>query len=498
MVSIFQFGKRYSTIILLGSIIIVAIFLRTWQLQSIPPGFGLDEAAYANDALETAETGQYAAFYPDNTGREGLFIIIVSAVFQLFDSGIWQLRIVSACAGILTVLGVFVLARKLTHVIPIALLSTFFIAVSFWPIVMSRIGFRATLTPLFIVWLGILYLYAKEKKSIGLYVACGILLGLGLYTYLAFRMVIVLMILYSSVEIFLSPKKERAKTLQRWFALFVAAGIMVFPLALYFLYHPLDSINRAMSISIIFSDHPVQSFLINIIKTFGMFNIQGDPLWIHNIAHASLLLLPVGILFLVGLAIIAFNKHQLPQKRFIRFFLYTWLCIMLLPSMITNEHIPSALRSIGAMPVVYIFIGIGAWYSYMYIQKKLKKKWKAIFITGSLLFLIVIGGIEYYRYFIFWANTKGTACQYIAYHTRIAEQLRTLPQGTTAYIIVDVPGLQLDGFSLAAQSLLFLTHGNPNVVFLHEEEVATVPMMPNDRVISILQVEQEQVCERNE
>src|SRR3989339_1151511 len=102
MVSIFQFGKKYSTIILLGSIIIVAIFLRTWQLQSIPPGFGLDEAAYANDALETAETGQYAAFYPDNTGREGLFIIIVSAVSQLFDSGIWQLRIVSACAGILT------------------------------------------------------------------------------------------------------------------------------------------------------------------------------------------------------------------------------------------------------------------------------------------------------------------------------------------------------------------------------------------------------------
>ncbi len=97
----------------LVAIMALAVFFRLWQINSIPPGLYPDEAMNGNNALEAIHTGDYKVFYPENNGREGLFINIQALSIKIFGNEPWALRLVSALFGILTVLGVFFLAREL-------------------------------------------------------------------------------------------------------------------------------------------------------------------------------------------------------------------------------------------------------------------------------------------------------------------------------------------------------------------------------------------------
>ena len=134
-------------------ILVIAGFFRFWQLEALPPGIWPDEAAYANDAVESLKTGNFKVFYPDNHGREGLFMWILAFSFSVFGVSILSFKIIPALIGLLTVLGQYLLSSELFRsfkfeekkVQTISLLSAFFLAISFWHINFSRIGFRAIL-----------------------------------------------------------------------------------------------------------------------------------------------------------------------------------------------------------------------------------------------------------------------------------------------------------------------------------------------------------------
>ena len=102
-----MFTKKNRFIFLL-LIIALAAFFRMWQLDKIPPGLYHDEAINGNEALFAPGK----VFYPENNGREGLFINLISLSFLIFKPSIWSLRLVSAVIGILTVLGLYLLTMQ--------------------------------------------------------------------------------------------------------------------------------------------------------------------------------------------------------------------------------------------------------------------------------------------------------------------------------------------------------------------------------------------------
>ena len=103
-------GKNYEKWIL-AAILIVAFIFRFQDITSIPPGLYPDEAINGNNALVALETGDYKIFYPDNNGREGLFINVQAQFLRVFGPEPWALRTVSAVFGLLTVLGLYFLVR---------------------------------------------------------------------------------------------------------------------------------------------------------------------------------------------------------------------------------------------------------------------------------------------------------------------------------------------------------------------------------------------------
>src|SRR3989344_3974619 len=193
---------RRQKISLIVSIIIIATFLRFHHLTTTPPGLYPDEAMNGNNAAEALKTGDFKVFYPENNGREGLFINIQAVFLKIFDMHEpWVLRLPSAIAGTLTVLGLYFLVAELLGS-STGLLAAFLLATNFWHINFSRIGFRAILAPLFITWALYFLIKAftssKEKDDHAtLYAtAAGIVYALGFYTYIAYRVTPLLFLLF--------------------------------------------------------------------------------------------------------------------------------------------------------------------------------------------------------------------------------------------------------------------------------------------------------------
>ena len=194
-------------ILLLVAIVTLGAFLRFYQITEIPPGLYPDEAMNGNNALEALATGQFKLFYPENNGREGLFINLQAILLAIFGNEPWALRVVSALFGTFTILGIYLLAAELLsgygilkgtdirnglrisvkNPYSVAILAAFFLATSYWHLNFSRIGFRAILVPFFATFAMYFLLKGLRKGAIPYLVLAGIFAGLGFYTYIAFR-----------------------------------------------------------------------------------------------------------------------------------------------------------------------------------------------------------------------------------------------------------------------------------------------------------------------
>ncbi|MDO8523101.1 MAG: glycosyltransferase family 39 protein, partial [bacterium] len=145
-------------------IILLAAFFRLWDLKNIPPGLWSDEAMNGVNTIQANEGGGWKVFYPENFGREGLFINIQALFVKALGHEPWVLRLPSAIFGILTVLGLYLMTKELFFG-RVAVFSAFFMATSFWHINFSRIGFRAIMAPFFLVW-GFYFLLLVMRKAL--------------------------------------------------------------------------------------------------------------------------------------------------------------------------------------------------------------------------------------------------------------------------------------------------------------------------------------------
>ena len=140
-------------------VLVVSLVFRFQHIRSTPPGLYPDEAINGNNARAALTTGNFKVFYPENNGREGLFINLQALSINIFGDQPWALRMVSAIFGVLTVIGTYFLAKQLFNW-QIGFFSSFLLAVSFWHTLFSRIGFRAIMAPFFLVW-GLYFFLAR-------------------------------------------------------------------------------------------------------------------------------------------------------------------------------------------------------------------------------------------------------------------------------------------------------------------------------------------------
>lgn len=460
-------SKLKVTLILL-LILIIATFFRFWKLTEIPPGLYPDEAMNGNNALEALKTaspdGGFKLFYPENNGREGLFINIQAASIALFGNQAWALRLVSGIFGVLTVLGLFFLTKELFRKKSaatgerIALFSVFLLSVSFWHVNFSRIGFRAIMVPFCMVWCFAFIFIALRTKKIIPAVLSGVFFGLGFHTYIAFRFapLIALIPIFFNRHFNTDPEnkndKGRWKILAIWL---VVTFIIALPIGLYFLKNTGDFFGRTGQVSVFQQANPISSFLKGIGKTLLMFNVAGDCNWRHNLACWPQLEPITGLGFLLGIAWLIKNLVKKKVEKLICLFVLTWLFAMSLPSILTSEGLPHALRSIGLIPVVFILAGLGLNSIWGWLERKLKNRTAAHFIIFILMGVIMI--FEGWRYFNLWAKNNNVQGAFNQSFSQIGNYLNTQSNELNKYVLVNAGGVLINNIPVTSQTVMFLT-----------------------------------------
>jgi 4-amino-4-deoxy-L-arabinose transferase-like glycosyltransferase len=467
-------NKKFLTISILTIIIALAAFFRLWKLDDIPPGLYPDSAIYGNDAFDSLKNKDFKVFYPENNGREGLYMWLLALSFYVFKTSIWSLRFVGAIAGILTVLGTYLLGKKLFNEIfknenkaeITSLLSSFFLAVSFWHTNFSRIGFRAILVPFFIVFiLYFLFIGIKNKKLIHIIIS-GIFLGLGFYTYISYRF-IVLALIPPLIFWFYIYKKQRLekKYLFLIFVFLFIAFIIALPIGIYFLNNPSDFFGRAAGVSVFSQPNPLSSFIRSFLIHLQSFNFQGDFNWRHNFSGDPQLILPIGIFFIIGIifcikTFINYFKNKNYDEVEIYIILISWFFSMILPGALSYEGIPHALRIIGTIPVVYLFSGLGAYLLFEKIKENFFKTEYKFFLYISI-FILLMGIVisEFDRYFYKWGQNKEVENAFSKNYVKIGQFLNSLPDDIEKYVIVNQNGVPVpfpNGIPMPAQTPIFI------------------------------------------
>lgn len=465
-------------------VLLLAVFLRLWQLEVIPPGIYPDEAQNAMDAIQTLETRQPQVFYPANNGREGLFNNLTALSFAVFGIGIWSFKIVPALAGILTVLGQYLLSKELLlkmldkkRAELAALLAAFLLAISFWHINFSRIQFRAILLPLVLSFAFFFLLQGMRTRRLWNFVAAGIIYGLGFYTYISFRLSALLVAAALLMWLFQAIKEH-------WWKRFViSACIFSFiviaisaPLLLYFFSHPEFFVSRAEGVSIFAKENPLLAFGESLAKHLAMFHIAGDQNWRHNMAGRPELSIPAGLFLLLAIAY-AFKKWSSSYA-----LLFVWFFALLLPGVLTFEGIPHALRVIGVIPAVYALAGLGGmlfffWLKNMLDQRKVPKILFPIllgfFLTGSFI-------ITFNDYFLVWAKMPQVQDAFTARFVEAGTIVNDLPAGAKKYVV------ESEG-DLPTETVKFIqrTAGKRDAIFISSQDAKTRTFQKGDFVITM-------------
>ena len=497
------------TTILLILILIVAAFFRLWQLNQIPPGLYPDVAMNGTNALDSLKTGNFQVFYPDNNGREGLFFWLISFSFLIFGPSIWAIKIVAAIFGLLTVLGTYLLTKELFRILDskfsilysevIALLASFFLATSFWHTNFSRIGFRAIMVPFCLVFAFYFLFKGFRTKKIWPFITSGIFFGLGFYTYIAYRFVVFILAIML-IYWWLIYKKQG---LQKQFMiatcyLLIITFLVALPLGIYFLLHPADFFGRASGVSVFAEKNPILALGKSLVLHSGMFNFYGDANWRHNFAGLPMLPWLLGILFIIGIVLsiknlIAAHKNKNCQFLCVYCLLFSWFIFMLAPGFLSIEGAPHALRTIGVIPVVYIFVGIGAYWAFEKIKFFFKtKKQILVFYLCIALLLSAITFSEFNKYFYLWGRNPEVAGAFSENYVEIGNYLNSLPDNVRKYVIVNQDGVPVpfpDGLSVAAQTPMFIErakYGKIRTTYLEPENIGRIKL-EKDTVIVPLQ-----------
>ncbi|MFC1651677.1 glycosyltransferase family 39 protein [Patescibacteria group bacterium] len=437
-------NKTALSIILVILIITLGTFLRFYQLDETPLGVYPDEAANGTNANQIAAGENFKVFFEDNGGREGLYIYLVAGMFKLFGSSVWTLHATSAVIGILTLILFYFLAKELFGR-KIGLIALFLFSISTWHITFSRDGFRGILVPL--VTVGFLYFLIKayrSKKTI-FWILSGAFLGAGIYTYIAFRMIPLILLLLFLYYYFVQKNPFwRTKIFKKGILIFlISTFIVATPFLVHSIFNPEDFMGRAGGVSIFNPDLWEGGFIktafMSTVKTFGMFNLIGDYNWRHNLAGVPMLNFWVGILFLWGILLTIIN---LKKTRY--FLILIGLLVMLLPPALTAEGVPHALRAIGVLPFVFLIAALPFKYFF-----RIKKPFSKLLIFAlGIVFLATITYDNYKRYFVTYAEKEEV-------YSEFRSDLRELGEHLNGHDYKN-PVVLIDNYS--DQSLEFITY----------------------------------------
>jgi len=527
---------------ILLAILLLGLGLRLYALDHIPPGLFFDEAGKGLDA-QAVLRGEWPVFFPYSGGKEPLFMYLVAGLFLIFGQTAYAIRLASALCGSATLLTTYLLAREmLTPPHPpvpplpspnrrgegrlggrgevIALLATLWLAVLYPAIHFSRVGFRAGSVALFetlAFWLFWRGYSASGDASYKWFALSGVALGLCLYTYPTSRFVPFVLAAFVLFQLAVSICVKRQTSSVKhhtshitfhvsrftFYALLTAAvALLVFlPLGAYYLTHWSEFTARAAQVSLfnpaLNHGDPLGTLAQNVLKTAGMFAVQGDPNWTHNLPGRPLLD-PLTFVLFVGGLLLCLWRWRRPTSQF----LLLWCAIMLAPGLIAADLVPHFPRQTALLPaiailVAYATVQIGSWLNTnpksqipnlkshtpritFYVSRftpHASRLWYALVMIA----LIIITAVNAHDYFTVWATSEENYLAFDGHNVELAEYLNRLPPDDHTYLLLIPAGYPsyIEGQPHRHLTIDFTYRGRAPHVYVPVSETTTPAQLAN-------------------
>ncbi len=470
--------RRYMPWIILGLILAVAVFLRFYRLDTLPPGLHPDEAANGLDIFRILQHHDLRIVYATNGPREALFFYIQAIFVAILGNTILALRVAPAAIGVLAVFVTYLWAKDWFGR-RVGLLAAAVFAINVWGITVTRDSFRASMTPLMVAL--VMYFGGKAFKSGRRiwFVLTGLVLGLGCYTYTAFdSLLAALAVIGLFIGIF---RRDLIRKNLANIGISVGIFAIIFaPLGVYTVRHPNESplartsgtsfLNKGLN-----GGNPLKTLYIDASKTLLEFNIHGDENARQNTPGEPMLDAFVGIMFLLGL-IISIAHLQRPKY----FAVLAAFGAMLIPGILSAEGIPHGLRTLGALPAACILAALGINY--------ILKGWYKTFPINSparlvglylIIILLALSTVKSYKqYFIAYAQDPRTYEAYSEDAVSAARYLNSHKEaGVTNYV---------DGSTYTQKTIQYLTHDKTEYTSLDFKSLEALPIKGGKKMIIVM------------
>jgi 4-amino-4-deoxy-L-arabinose transferase-like glycosyltransferase len=333
----------------------LALFFRTYRFGDFPPGLWYDEAVNGVEALTILHNHTIVLWSESNDGRATLFLYLLAGAIKLFGTSEAALRVVPVAAGMGAVVAFYFLARRLlTREAALAAAALF--AVSRWAVTFSRIAWEASLVPVIEITSVYLLLRALETRSRVCFALGGVTLAAGLYTYVAFRMVPVVvpfMLAYVALR-----ERDLLRRNAAGLAVFAAAFVLAAaPIGAYALAHPDRVLARTRKVSVtseITDRGSVRPLWDNAVSSLKMMNAAGDRNGRSNLPGEPMLDAVTAALLVLGAA-----ASALALREWRRGMLLGWLVLALVPGALTiTAGNPSGIRGLGALAPLFLLAGV--------------------------------------------------------------------------------------------------------------------------------------------
>lgn len=399
-------------------------------LDTAPPALHFDEAVYGLMARQIGP-GYWPVFFSGYTGREPLYMYLMAGIFALLGSTDVTLRLTSALIGIATVPALYLLGREL-YGRRAGLLAAAVMAGNYWHLSMSRNGYPNILIPQ-LECLAVTFLWRGYRdRRLGYMALAGLCVGLVLYTYLAARLFPVTLLFFAVYILAVDWKRARSRLGGAAVAVLVAALIFA-PLAVHFLQHPGDFVERASQVLVFESEGGwvtwIRTMGTNLVRNLGGLFVRGDPRPMFNLPGKPVFTPVMAIFFVTGLVTAIGNGRRVEYG-----LLPIWVLGMCLPAVLTDDIMPQSQRMTGIMPAIYLLAAIGLERAYEWVSVRARRRHLAAIALAG--FLILEGGQAARTYFWVWARLPDNYYHFHApYQVAAADAGVALDAGDTVAVI---------------------------------------------------------------
>jgi hypothetical protein len=461
-------------LVLLALVMGVALGLRLWWIDRLPPGFHFDEAFEGLEAWRILRDASYRPlFLAGNFGVLPFNVYANALTFAVFEwlgggAGPTAMRVTAALFGVAGVLAVYGLAgelrvlrpsaRPLSPLFPIFAAAT--LALMRWHLHFSRMGIEPILTPM--LWAGAIWLLLRGWRtgSIWSAIGCGVLLAASMYAYQG-AWVIPLLAMATGVILLLAALLARQQKLgeiggdwgqpaahppissnplqsPQFFMLVIAAlvaTLLVAPLGWYFWQHPEQFLLRPAQIVVGGAGEAAASASLGEMvwataKMFGPFGAPGDQDPRRNLPGAPALNFWLALPFYLGW-VIALFRLRWPAY----LILLVSLIGLLLPGVFT-EYAPHFHRVVGASAPVALICAVGLdWLWGMGDRLRVGARARLMTLRWMSVLLLLLGGVVTVRdYFVRWAALPDLFYAFDVGLWTVGQRIAAMPPTTPVYL----------------------------------------------------------------